>query len=277
MMAVIGTFAFNFSVTVPLLVKRSLGGGTSTFTFVFSVLSLGSLVGALWTARRKEVTGRHLVVSAVAFGLSMLLFAAAPNLGLVFPAAILLGLASITFMTSSTAIVQLVASPAYRGRVLAIQAMVFLGSTPNRWPDHRLAVRRRRCPRRSGRRRHLVLGRRCLRLPSPRRPRSPSPRRPGGRGDRRSPSRSRLRPRRLNSGGVTPPIPVERAPPRCESDRNPPTSPDPAGRWLSRCGTRTRSCRPGRRGRRGGRGPVRPGCCAGPLRCHRRWSGRGRS
>ena len=33
-------------------------------------------------------------------------------------------------MTSSTAIVQVLAAPEYRGRVLAIQSMVFLGSTP---------------------------------------------------------------------------------------------------------------------------------------------------
>ena len=55
MMAVIGTFAFNFSVTIPLLVKRTLGGDDATFTLLFSVLSLGSLVGALTTARRSTV------------------------------------------------------------------------------------------------------------------------------------------------------------------------------------------------------------------------------
>ena len=33
-------------------------------------------------------------------------------------------------MTASTAIVQLRADPSMRGRVLALQAMVFLGSTP---------------------------------------------------------------------------------------------------------------------------------------------------
>ena len=130
MMAIIGTFAFNFSVTVPLLVDGPLGGGTTTFTLLFSVLSLGSLIGALVTARRTEVTSKQLVVSAGGFGVTMLLLAAAPNLGLAFPAAVLLGLASIAFMTSSTAIVQVLAGPEYRGRVLAIQGMVFLGSTP---------------------------------------------------------------------------------------------------------------------------------------------------
>jgi MFS family permease len=130
MMAIVGTFAFNFSVTIPLLVEGPLHAGTSTFTWLFSVLSLGSLIGALLTARRTTVTATQLVVSAAAFGLAMFLLAAAPSLGLAFPAGILLGLASIAFMTSSTAIVQVLAGPEYRGRVLAIQSMVFLGSTP---------------------------------------------------------------------------------------------------------------------------------------------------
>ena len=41
-----------------------------------------------------------------------------------------MGFTSILFMTASTAIVQLRADPMMRGRVLALQAIVFLGSTP---------------------------------------------------------------------------------------------------------------------------------------------------
>ena len=130
MMAMIGTFAFNFSVTVPLLVDGPLGGGTQAFTLLFAVLSLGSLIGALLTARRVEVTPNHLVRSAAAFGLTMVMLAASPTLLVAFPAAIALGLGSMVFMTSSTAIVQLLAGAEYRGRVLAIQSLVFLGSTP---------------------------------------------------------------------------------------------------------------------------------------------------
>ena len=130
MMAMIGTFAFNFQVTVPVLVEGTLGGGTGAFTLLFSVISLGSLVGALQTARRTVVTARQLVRSAAAFGITMALLAISPSLLLAFPAGILLGLASIGFMTTSTAIVQLLAGAEYRGRVLAVQAMVFLGSTP---------------------------------------------------------------------------------------------------------------------------------------------------
>ncbi|MGN6693002.1 MAG: MFS transporter [Aquihabitans sp.] len=130
MMAIIGTFAFNFQVTVPLMVSGPLDGGTGTFTLLFSVLSLGSLIGALATARRSTVSPQQLVQAAGAFGVAMVLLALAPNLGVAFPVAVLLGLASIAFMTTSTAIVQLLAGAEYRGRVLAIQGMVFLGSTP---------------------------------------------------------------------------------------------------------------------------------------------------
>jgi MFS family permease len=130
MMALIGTFAFNFQVTVPLLVNGPLSGGTGTFTLLFSVLSLGSLIGALATARRSRVKPQQLVTASAAFGGAMVLLALSPTLGFAFPVSILLGLASIAFMTSSTAIVQLLAGAEYRGRVLAIQGMVFLGSTP---------------------------------------------------------------------------------------------------------------------------------------------------
>jgi hypothetical protein len=41
-----------------------------------------------------------------------------------------MGFMSILFMTASTAIVQIRAAPDMRGRVLALQAIVFLGSTP---------------------------------------------------------------------------------------------------------------------------------------------------
>ena len=130
MMALIGTFAFNFSVTLPLMVSGPLHGGNTTFTLLFSVLSLGSLGGALYTARRTTVTGRQLVTAAAAFGVAMFALAAVPNLAFAFPVGIALGMASIAFMTASTAIVQVLAGPEYRGRVLAIQGMVFLGSTP---------------------------------------------------------------------------------------------------------------------------------------------------
>lgn len=130
MMAIIGTFAFNFQTVMPLFVTRSLGGDEAMFTIVYSVISIGSLAGALVSARRTSIDVRAIIVSAFAFGATMIALSLAPNLAFVFPIGVLMGAASIGFMTASTAIVQLRSDPTMRGRVLALQAIVFLGSTP---------------------------------------------------------------------------------------------------------------------------------------------------
>ncbi|MCU1375938.1 MAG: arabinose efflux permease family protein [Actinomycetia bacterium] len=130
MMAIVGTLTFNFQVVFPLFVKQTLGGSTLAFTLIYAVTSVGSLIGALATARRKTVELRDVVFTTAAFGMAMAVLAVMPNLASAYPIVILVGLTSIAFMTTSTAIVQLRADPIMRGRVLALQAMVFLGSTP---------------------------------------------------------------------------------------------------------------------------------------------------
>jgi MFS family permease len=130
MMAVIGTLAFNFSTVLPLFATRDLGGTDVTFTLLMSVVSAGSLVGALATARRKRISIHMVSVAAVGFGVAMGALALAPNQPVAFVIGLFMGVTSISFMTASTAIVQLTSTPSMRGRVLALQAMVFLGSTP---------------------------------------------------------------------------------------------------------------------------------------------------
>jgi MFS family permease len=130
MMAIIGTLTFNFNVIMPLFVKTTLGGSDTTFTILYSIVSIGSLCGALLTARRKTIEVHDVVVGAALFGVAMLVFSASPGLAASIPFAVFVGFSSIIFMTASTAIVQLRSAPEMRGRVLALQAIVFLGSTP---------------------------------------------------------------------------------------------------------------------------------------------------
>ena len=130
MVAIVGTLTFNFSVTLPLFVTRDLHGNNGTYTIVYSVLSLGAFGAALFAAQRKTVSVHHIVLAALGFGASMLLFAAVPNLLFAFPVALIVGFASVSFMTTATAIVQVRADPTMRGRVMALQAMVLIGSTP---------------------------------------------------------------------------------------------------------------------------------------------------
>jgi len=70
MMAIIGTLAFNFQTVLPLFSTRDLHGGSGTFSLMMSIVSVGSLVGALATARRTSIDVRIVALTALAFGVT---------------------------------------------------------------------------------------------------------------------------------------------------------------------------------------------------------------
>ena len=127
---VIGTLAFNYQVTLPLLAERDLGGDAGTFTLLYAVMSLGSVAGALAVARRTEIDIRFLLVGGTGMAIATGALAFAPTTPLALAAALPLGFMSFLVISGCNAMVQVQADPAMRGRVLALFSMVFLGSTP---------------------------------------------------------------------------------------------------------------------------------------------------
>src|SRR4051812_11082630 len=130
MMAVVGTLSYNFQTVFPIFATRELHGDGTTFTLLFSVVSVGALFGALRMARRTSADVRSVATASLGYGAAMAVMAIVPNQWFAYVVGVGLGVTSITFLVSSTAIVQLEAAPEMRGRVLALQAMLFLGSTP---------------------------------------------------------------------------------------------------------------------------------------------------
>ena len=128
MLALIGTLAYNFSVTFPLFVTRTLHSTESVFTLMYSTFALGAVVCALLVAHRGLVRMRHIVYGAAALGLTMLTLASVSRVPLAIPLAFCVGAASILYMTATTAIIQVEARRDMHGRVLALQ-MVFVGGT----------------------------------------------------------------------------------------------------------------------------------------------------
>jgi MFS family permease len=60
----------------------------------------------------------------------MLGLAVAPGTGTALPAVFLVGLASILYMTATTAIIQVEADPTLHGRILALQTFILGGTLP---------------------------------------------------------------------------------------------------------------------------------------------------
>ncbi|HEU0266622.1 MAG TPA: MFS transporter, partial [Candidatus Saccharimonadaceae bacterium] len=130
MLALIGTLSYNFSVTLPLFVARGLHATDTTYTVLFTVMGAGSVVAALFVAHKKLVKIRHAVLGAGALGLAILILAVSGNIVMASIVTFFIGVASIIYSTSTTALVQLVARPQMRGRVLALQTVLLMGTTP---------------------------------------------------------------------------------------------------------------------------------------------------
>jgi MFS family permease len=130
MLGAIGTVSYNFNVTLPLFVTDALHGSEGAFTILYSVFSLGAVASALVVAQRRLVGIRHIVLGAVALGLTMLLLAVVPGVAAAAPAVFLVGMASILYMTATTAILQVEARHDMHGRVLALQSVVLIGTAP---------------------------------------------------------------------------------------------------------------------------------------------------
>jgi MFS family permease len=130
MTAIIGTLSFNFQVTLSLMAKETFHGNAGTFGALYAVMSVGALVGSLVVAHREKATSRFVVIAALLFGGLMLVAAAAPTLPVMFAVLLPMGATSIAFLSSAGALSQTRAEPQYRGRVAALFAVAFLGSTP---------------------------------------------------------------------------------------------------------------------------------------------------
>ena len=129
-MAVIGIFAYNFTVTLALLAKTTFHGGAGTYSLLTSCMGVGAIVGGLFAAHRAKPTRRLLHTLALVFGALLLGVAFAPTLAVAMVLIVFMGAASIGFIATANATLQLQAEPAMRGRVMALYAMAFLGSTP---------------------------------------------------------------------------------------------------------------------------------------------------
>jgi MFS family permease len=128
-LVVVSTFAFNYSVSLPKL-SAVRWGDDRWFGWVLSVLSIGSVAGSLYSASRKEASLKLFFGSVVILGISGPMVAWAPSGWLAFVGAIPLGIGGAIFLSSFNGLVQQQSPADMRGRLLALSAVAFLGSTP---------------------------------------------------------------------------------------------------------------------------------------------------
>jgi hypothetical protein len=176
MMAAVGMLAVNFNVLLPLVATRVFHGSASLYGALYSMMGVGALCGALYSANRARPTLLLLAGAATMFGTCLLLAAGMPILPLEFIVLIPLGMAMTVYQAGTNSSLQLHAKPEFRGRIVALYVLVQRHDA-DRGPDRgldRAAVGgasragRRGRDRGPGRRDRIPLAAREARAPRPR-------------------------------------------------------------------------------------------------------------
>jgi MFS family permease len=130
MLFLIGTFGLNFPIFISTMSVTVFHAGAGRYGLLTSIMAIGSVSGALLSARRAKPRIALLFAGAATFGFGFLLGSIAPNFWLFGVALCVIGVSAQTFTTTANGFVQLSTEPAMRGRVMAIFLAIALGGTP---------------------------------------------------------------------------------------------------------------------------------------------------
>jgi MFS family permease len=125
-----GTFGLNFQITSALMATEVFHKGAGEYGVLGTTLAIGSLSGALLAARRVRIRHRLVILAALAFGVAEIVSGLLPTYLTFAIWTPVLGLCSLTLITSANATFQMGVAPEMRGRVMALYMMVFMGGTP---------------------------------------------------------------------------------------------------------------------------------------------------
>ncbi len=131
LMFAVGMIGFNFPVTLAALAKINFNAGPSTFGLLTTALAVGALAGALAGSGRRKRPGAYLMLgAALAFAAFEIAVGFAPNFVVAMILLVPTGFFSIFLAQAANHRVQMGVHTEYRGRVMALYVLVFLGTTP---------------------------------------------------------------------------------------------------------------------------------------------------
>ena len=130
MMAFVGTLTYEFETSLPVFAEQTLHAGVTGYSWLTTAFGAGAVAAGLLLTHRPLTGLARLVWVAAGYGIAMTLLTVSPTLHVAVAAAVLVGAASITFLTTGNSTIQLAAPPMMRGRVTGLWTTAFIGSTP---------------------------------------------------------------------------------------------------------------------------------------------------
>ena len=130
MLFLIGTFGMNFAIWTSAMAVKIFHTDAHGYGVLSSIMAVGTVAGAVLAAGRERPWFTHLLAGCAVFAVGCVFASVAPDYWLFGIALAIVGVALLTFLNSSNALMQLTTPPPLRGRVMAIRMGIALGGTP---------------------------------------------------------------------------------------------------------------------------------------------------
>lgn len=132
MIAFASIFGFPFYVLLPVIARNVLGLGSSEFGWMVSAAALGAVVAALGLATlgRRVPKGRVIAIAAPTFGVCVSLLGLARSFPLLLVLLMFTGFFQVVHTATTNTLVQSLTRDEFRGRVMSVYSLAFLGLMP---------------------------------------------------------------------------------------------------------------------------------------------------
>jgi MFS family permease len=125
------TFGLNFQIFNALAATKIFHRGAASFGLLGTIIAIGSLSGALISARLERFRKTMFVVyGSLCFGVALMILALMPTFSLYALWLPVCGFAALSTMIAANSLMQVNTDPVLRGRVMGIYLFVFMGGTP---------------------------------------------------------------------------------------------------------------------------------------------------
>ena len=127
----LATFGLNFQIFNALMATQEFGLGPASFGLMGTFIAIGSLSGAIGSARLERFRNTKFVIKGgIAFSISIMVLSIIPSYSLYILWLPICGVTALTTLVSANSIVQTSTDPAIRGRVMGLYLLIFMGGTP---------------------------------------------------------------------------------------------------------------------------------------------------
>ncbi len=127
----LATFGLNFQIFNALMATQEFKLGPASFGLMGTFIAIGSLTGAIGSARLERFRNTKFVIrGGIAFSSTIIVLSVLPNYISYVIWLPICGLTALTTLVSANSIVQTSTDPAIRGRVMGLYLLIFMGGTP---------------------------------------------------------------------------------------------------------------------------------------------------